>query len=280
MRRRNRATGHVSVNGIYQARYQRQPDAQSPAGGVSSSVRDMAHWLAMVLQGGMYNGQQIVAASALLPAVTAEIVSAPTPDISARPDLYGYGFNIGSQPSGRVTLSHSGAFAYGAGTNFLLIPSLDLGIVALTNAAPSGAAEALTASFADLVQFGSVTRDWYAGYRDRTAAISAPVGSLAGKSPPANLAPPESLESYAGIYENNYYGPAEIQLNDAALTMKIGPHGVEVPLRHWSGDVFTYTPSGENAPDGSRAALTFSKNPATFTNDFYAESEMNNFVRR
>ena len=279
MSRANRATGHVETAGIYQATYQRQPDAQSPAGGVSSSVRDMAHWLTMVLQGGMFNGKQVVSSAALLPAVTAQIITSPTANMAARPDLYGYGFNIGSQPSGRVTISHSGAFAYGAGTNFLLIPSLGLGIIALTNAAPSGAAEALTASFADLVQFGTITRDWYTGYHARTAGVSAPVGKLVGKSVPADRVIPSNLQIYTGIFENTYYGAAEILLHSARLTLKIGPQGKLYPLRHWDGSVFVYTPTGENAPEGSIAALTFTS-PASFSNDFYTESGMSQFVRR
>jgi CubicO group peptidase (beta-lactamase class C family) len=38
----NRALGHVPIAGKWVAKYQRNPDAQSPAGGVSSTVRDMA----------------------------------------------------------------------------------------------------------------------------------------------------------------------------------------------------------------------------------------------
>jgi CubicO group peptidase (beta-lactamase class C family) len=279
IRRPNRATGHVKVDGAYVAKYQRQPDAQSPAGGVSASVRDVARWMTMVLQNGKYEGTQIVDAASLLPATTAEMITAPSQDMSARPDLYGYGFGIGSQPTGRTTLSHSGAFALGSGTNFVLIPSLNLGVIALTNAAPTGAAEALTASFNDLVQYGAITRDWYAGYNHLTAPISAPVGDLAGKALPTNPAPPASLASYAGVYQNDYYGPAEIQLLNAELVMKIGPHGMVFPLTHWDGETFVYTPTGENGPDGSRAAITFSKNPAAFTNDLYAESGVSKFVK-
>jgi hypothetical protein len=61
--------------------------------------------------------------------------------------------------------------------------------------------------------------------------------------------------------------------------MKIGPSGTEFPLQHWNGDIFTYIPTGENAPDGSRAALTFSENAAAFTIDLYAGSGMNKFVK-
>jgi CubicO group peptidase (beta-lactamase class C family) len=279
MRRPNRAAGHVEINGAYVAKYQRQPDAQSPAGGVSSSVRDMGKWLAMVLQGGTVDGQPIVDAASLLPAVTAEIVAAPTPDMSARPELYGYGFNVGCQPTGRTTLGHSGAFTQGTGTAFLAIPSLGLGVITLTNAASTGAAEALNAAFADLVQFGTITRDWYAGYHNRITPMLAPAGTLAGRSPPANPVPSANLRSYTGTYQNDYYGPAEIQRRGSGLVMKIGPSGTEFPLQHWNGDIFTYIPTGENAPDGSRAALTFSENAAAFTIDLYAGSGMNKFVK-
>ncbi len=178
-KRTDRAVGHVRVGGAFVPKYQRQPDAQSPAGGVSSSVRDMAHWMAMVLQGGVFQGRRIIAADALLAAVTPEVVSSHPSAMTARPGLYGYGFGVGIQPSGRISISHSGGFAMGAGTNILMIPSLGIGIVALSNAPPIGGVEALTASFADLVQFGAVTRDWLSrlrpghGARHRAVRIAA-----------------------------------------------------------------------------------------------------------
>jgi CubicO group peptidase (beta-lactamase class C family) len=283
-RRPNRAVGHIRTGDLFVAKYQRQPDAQSPAGGVSSSVRDMALWLAMVLQGGTYGGERIVAQEALLPAVTARIVTDHGTDMTARPGLYGYGFGVGIQPSGRVTMSHSGAFYLGAATNFVLIPSLGLGIIVLSNAFPVGVVEALSASFADLVQFGRVTRDWLPAYRGLVAGISAPTGSLVGKSPPPGAAPPSNLQNYAGLYENDYYGPAEILGRGDGLALRIGPKGLQYPLRHWDGSVFVYTPDGENAPDGSVSAITFkvggSGRASAFSNEFYATSGRNAFVRR
>jgi CubicO group peptidase (beta-lactamase class C family) len=162
--RPNRAVGHVRVGDQWIPKYQRQPDAQSPAGGVSSSVDDMAKWMVMVLQGGHYDGKVVVAEEALLPALTAQVVSDHSATATARPGLYGYGFGVGIQPSGRVTISHSGAFGLGAATNYMLIPSLGLGIIVLSNAFPVGAVEALSASFVDLVQFGAITRDWLTAY--------------------------------------------------------------------------------------------------------------------
>ncbi len=51
--RENRALGHQRVEGAWVVSpEQRRPDAQSPAGGVSSSVTDMARWMTMVLAAG------------------------------------------------------------------------------------------------------------------------------------------------------------------------------------------------------------------------------------
>jgi CubicO group peptidase (beta-lactamase class C family) len=280
--RANRAVGHVKVDGKFVAKYQRQPDAQTPAGGVSSSVNDMAKWMAMVLRDGSYQGEPVIVSDALLPAVTAQMISDHGAAATARPGLYGFGFGVGVQPSGRTTISHSGAFALGAATNFMLIPSLDLGIVALSNAIPIGVVEALTASFSDLVQYGAVTRDWFQGYGQLMAGLMAPVGKLAGKAPPEHPAPPADLREYAGTYGNEYYGPAEVARRASGLVLKIGPKGTQFQLRHWEGSVFVYTPDGENAPDGSVSMVTFEPamgRPSVMSIEFYAESGKGEFVR-
>ena len=54
-------------------------------------------------------------------------------------------------------LSHSGAFDMGAGTSVALWPRTWLGIVALTNAEPTGAAEALCAGFRQLLDDDRLT---------------------------------------------------------------------------------------------------------------------------
>ena len=58
---------------------QRQPDAQSPAGGVSSSVTDMATWLSMLLDasGPDAAANDVLTPEALLPAITAQSVAGP-----------------------------------------------------------------------------------------------------------------------------------------------------------------------------------------------------------
>ncbi|MDQ8729456.1 serine hydrolase [Bradyrhizobium sp. LHD-71] len=280
--RTNRASGHVKVDGVYQPKYQRQPDAQSPAGGVSSSVNDLARWIAMVLQNGTFDGRQIIAAPALLPAISPQMISAHASTSDARASFYGFGFDVGVSPAGRVVIKHSGAFAMGAGTNFAIIPSAGVGIVVVTNAWPIGVAETLATEFTDLVQFGRIERDWFTAYAPMLAPFIAPVGSLVGKPKPANPAPAARLADYLGSYANDYFGKAEIIRRGDGLVLKIGPAGIAYPLTHWDGNAFTFHPSSENEPNGSISLATFkSEGRAGFgslTIEYLNEHGMGTFV--
>ncbi|MCV7300975.1 serine hydrolase [Mycobacterium barrassiae] len=254
--RPNRAIGHIHIDGSYEPLYVRNADAQAPAGGASSSLNDMTRWLAMVLANGKHDDTQIVDANALLPALTPQIVSSPASEPAMRSGFYGFGFNVGTTSAARTELSHSGAFELGAGTNFVVLPSADVAIVALTNATPSGVPETLTAQFADLVQFGEVREDWYGLYSAAFAKMEKPVGSLVGKQPPPNAAPPAPLSTYVGTYRNDFWGPARVTEKNGTLMLALGSK-LNVPLDHWDGNVFTFKFVTENAPPGTISMATF-----------------------
>ena len=223
--RDNRAVPHMRTGDAWAPREQREPDAQSPAGGVSSSVADMAKWMLMVLDGGA----PVLRPEALLPAISPQAVSDPPYAPDARAGFYGFGFGVGYSPSGRVELSHSGGFNLGAATVFRLIPSAGVGIVVLSNAQPIGAVESIALSFTDLVQFGEVTRDWYATIAPLIAPVTAPLGGLAGAAPPTDPAPGRAPAAYAGTYANDYFGAIEIAEEGGGLVLKAGPKPVAYP---------------------------------------------------
>ncbi|MGW4738372.1 serine hydrolase [Nocardia xishanensis] len=196
--RADRADGHVLVDGTYRvADPPRQPDAQSPAGGVSSSVDDLTEWMTMVLADGAVDGRPFLAPDALQPAVSPQAVSAPPKTFDSRAGFYGYGFNVGVSPAGRVVLG--------------------------------------------------------------------------------NPAPAQPLSSYAGGYANPYYGPATVTAEGGSLTLSLGPKGMRFPLRHWDGDTFVFTPSGENATSGSVSRATFAGN--TLTLEYFDADGLGRFTR-
>ncbi|XDA97977.1 serine hydrolase [Sulfitobacter sp. LCG007] len=258
MAQANRAASHVPGANGFEVADLRQPDAQSPAGGVSSSARDMAQWMKLVLSGGRHDGAQLIAPDALVPALSPQAISGHPGDAAERAGTYGYGFGVGVRPSGRVVLSHSGAFAFGAATAYSMIPDLELGIVVLTNASPIGLPEALAASFLDRVEFGADQRDWLAAYGPRIAPLSAPAGALVDASPPQQPAATRPLDIYAGRYESAYFGAAEVRMTADGLMLEVGPAPQRLPLTHWDGDRFVAFPVTENQPEGSVSQVVFS----------------------
>ncbi|OBJ19748.1 serine hydrolase [Mycobacterium colombiense] len=275
--RPNHAVNHIKIDDKWQARFQRDPDPQSPAGGVSSSVNDMARWLLMLLGNGTYDGRRITSPEALLPATSPQMVSSPAKTPRARTGFYGYGFNSSVDSSGRTEYSHSGAFDLGAATNFVVLPSEDLGIIALTNAAPYGIPETLTAEFMDLVQYGQIREDWGPLYKKAIGWLNNPVGSLVGKQPPANPAPARPLGDYAGSYASDYWGPAVVTEHDGALQLAMGPKNRTATLTHWDGDTFTFTLTDENAPPGTVSKAVFAGN--TLNLEYYDSNKLGTFTR-
>ncbi|TSE01984.1 serine hydrolase [Skermania sp. ID1734] len=275
--RPDHAVGHMLVDGKYVAQRVRDPDAQAPAGGVSSSVNDMAKWLAMLIANGSFDGKQIVDSKALLPAITPQIVSGPSKTPAARAGLYGYGFNVSTTSGGRQIYSHSGAFALGAATNFVVMPSANLAIIALTNAAPIGLPETLTAEFMDLVQYGQIRQDWKNLYRNAFDAMDKPVGSLVGKQPPANPAPAQPLSSYTGVYQNDYWGPATVTEQGGKLMLALGPQRQTFELSHWDGDTFTFRLNNENAPEGTISKASFAGDSLTL--EYYDTEGLGRFTK-
>ncbi|MFC5586380.1 serine hydrolase [Nitratireductor kimnyeongensis] len=256
--RDNRVYNHVRKGKTWEVRFQRDPDPQSPAGGVSASVNDMAKWMRMVLGDGAYKGEQIVDAAALLPALSPQAVSGHPATPAARAGFYGYGFGVSVSPAGRVMLSHSGAFALGAATNYIMIPSADVGIVVLTNAQPIGLAEGISMSFMDLVQFGEIQRDWLAMYPVLFGPMLDPVGKLAGQEAPKDAKPARELADYTGTFTNDYFGNLVVEETEGGLTMTVEGTPSTFQLEHWTGDEFVFDPLNENAMPGSVSSVPFS----------------------
>lgn len=285
MQRANRATPHVKSDGTYQALYQRQPDEQSPAGGVSSSVNDVAQWMSLIVQNGNYGGRTLIRADALLPAFSEQVAKSKPADPSMRPDFYGYGFIVGHTSAGRVRLSHSGAFALGAGTAFTAIPAAGIAIVTLTNAAPVGVAESVNLTFEELVESGKTSRDWLTLFAEAFQGFYTPEGSLAGQSPPVQPVAPLGNNAYIGTYTSSYYGDAVVQVSGSGMVLKMGPTGARsFVLRHWSGNTYVFELQGENAPPGSISKIEFKPGVSgvseSLTMEYFAEDTTHGtFVR-
>ena len=246
--RTNKALGHVLVEGKWVHKSQRQPDAQSPAGGVSSSVNDLAKWIRLKLANGKFEGKPIITEKALVETDHPHILTEFS-TLTRLPGFYGLGMNVSYDQEGRLRLNHSGAFALGAATYMNMVPSEQLGIVALTNAYPVGLAEGLASTFMDLALYGRVTHDWLALFKEgvaNSAAVGIGVGTNYSK-PPESPSAALKNDAYVGAYENDFFGDIEIIDRDGGLAIVAGPNKMTFALQHYDRDTFTYPTIDESA---------------------------------
>src|SRR5438477_3168173 len=258
--RRNKALGHVLVDGKWVQKFKRDPDAQSPTGGVSSSVNDLTKWMRLQLANGKFEGKQVVDENALAETHHPQMLTGFNP-FTQLPTFYCLAWNVGYDQEGRLRLNHSGAFDLGTATYANLVPGEQLGIVVLTNAYPLGIAEAIGTTFVDIALYGKATQDWFPLFK-QVYSNPAAIGTVLGfdySKPPASATPALKNSAYAGKYTNDYFGDISIVEKDSGLAIVQGPKNKTFPMKHYDRDTFTYETEGENAV--GRSGVTFTIGP-------------------
>ncbi|WOP18656.1 serine hydrolase [Raineyella sp. LH-20] len=266
------------------ARYTRDADAEAPAGGASSTVRDLAAWIRLQLGGGTYAGTPIVDAAALQATHVPQNVTGQPAAPGGRTHFYGMGWNVSYDDKAHLQLSHAGAFYLGAATSVALLPGEHLGIVVLTNGHPEGIPDAISSGFFDIAQNGNVTVDWlgfFAGLYAGMAESEKPAVDYS--RPPAQVAPARANSAYVGSYTNSYYGPLTVAEDGGALVARLGPAGAPTTLRltHYTGDTFSFRSVGENANGLAGAIFAVDGNgpAASVRLDFYDRTGLGTFIR-
>jgi CubicO group peptidase (beta-lactamase class C family) len=250
----------------------RNPDPQSPAGGVTSSANDLAKWVQLHLSLGMLpnTSTQLITQSALNTTRTPQIVRGLNPTTNTT-GFYGLGWNVDYDSTGQVYVDHAGAFSQGARTLVKLNVDLGLGIVVLANCFPTGWPEGIADTFFDIALLGAARRDWVTVWNGLYQQLSAGMASTEfDNQPPADATPMLALDAYAGTYENAYVGRVTIEgpsnsstaMSDAdrtetALVMSFpDDSNASFPLMHWDRDTFVLNLAPEQGGQGS--AVTFS----------------------
>lgn len=270
----NVATPHGEVDGKLLSFPFRQIDNVGGAGAINSSARDMAQWVRLQLNDGVYEGKRLIAADTLAETRAGQMIprgglgnAAP----GAKFAEYGLGWIVNDY-RGKKVVQHAGAVDGMLGL-VAMIPEEKLGIVVLTNRLPHQLAWALELKVFDAFLGGS-TVDWSATMKaeadkaeseqkQRTVEQRA-AAKVAAAPQPATTLP---LDRYLGTYSSDLYGKATVALENGALVFK-RPTSVAALARdgnnqfraRWRSagllSVFGETPVGFGiGPDGQVAYL-------------------------
>lgn len=244
----NVATPHAYVDGKAQAIPWKNLDNVGPAGSINSNVMEMAQWVRLQLGKGTYGDKKL-----LNPETVTEMHSPQTVIPKGKwlssispvnhmmiPEshffLYGLGWFL-QDYHGRKIVHHGGSID-GMRCLVAMIPEENLGVVVLANINPTSLTESIPLKVFDLF-LGTGEKDWsaemLAGMKKALAKGEKRREEMK-TSRAMGTAPSLELEKYAGLYENEAYGEAKIELKNSKLTFQIGK--IVGPLSHWHYDTF------------------------------------------
>lgn len=214
--------------------------AMGPAGSINSSVSEMANWVITWINGGKFEGKQILPASYVKEAISSHTIVTADPPESEYPDIqfgnYGYGWMITSY-KGHYRVEHGGNIdGFSASTCFF--PTDSIGIVVLVNQNGSVLPSLVRNMISDRMLNVSRT-DWNRFYTKRMeeaekqqAAAKAQMRSSQKK----NTRPSHNLHEYTGSYYHPGYGKLELVVERDSLFAKAPLKTFW--LKHYHYDVF------------------------------------------
>ncbi|MFZ3180318.1 MAG: DUF3471 domain-containing protein, partial [Methylocystis silviterrae] len=134
--------------------------------------------------------------------------------------------------------------------------------------------------FLDIGLTGTSEREWLALFGEAFAQMAGPAsGRDADYAKPLASAPARA--TYVGDYRNELYGPIGVVETTDGLSLTLGPTPTPYPLRHYSGDIFTFQPPGENASGVTpvRFSRSGGEKATTVVIDYFNANGQGVFVR-
>ena len=241
-------------------------DAMGPAGSINSNVTEMANWVITWINGGKYNGNEIIPADYVSQAQSSQMItSAGLPD-KENPDIhmstYGFGWMMGSY-KGHYRVQHGGNID-GFSANVTFFPSDSIGIVVLVNQNGSSVPSIVRNIIADKALKLPYT-DWNTTLKkanDKAIAASRESARNVSSRQQFNTRPSHPLKDYAGYFTNKGYGAWDCFVRNDSLFVMVS--NKLIWLKHYHYDVFepydVDPKTGIDTSDHSQSYFQFSSN--------------------
>ncbi|QRP65187.1 serine hydrolase [Rhodanobacter sp. FDAARGOS 1247] len=225
------------------------------AGGIYSSVHDLAKWMNVQLAGGVLPGtgsdgkpQRLFSDKAhqeMWSMLTPIRVGKPSvPAMAAlTPNFSGYGESwFLSDYRGQKLVWHTGGWP-GMVSRVTLVPGQNLGVVVLTNAESGAAFNAVTYRVLDAYLNPDQKTDWVAVYDSAVKKSEAKADDSLAKHEAArdrHSKPSLALAKYAGTYRDQWYGDVIVSRENGKLRLRFSKTAQLVgTMTPWQHDTFT-----------------------------------------
>lgn len=218
----------------------------APAGGISSTAKDMANWLLMWTNQGRFEGKEIISPNFYQQAISSQMVASANLPNPKMPDYYFFNYGLGwyvANYRGHYGVGHGGNInGFSSFVSFL--PSDSIGIYVSANQNNSHVPRILMNLIID--------RMVGASYRDWNAILKQPATSkdVSAKNNSSITPASHPLQHYNGTYKNNGYGKITILAEQGVLKGTFNRW--KLNIKHHNYNHFTFL---VDAPvfDGSEA---------------------------
>ena len=228
------------TNTLYKIDYLSDTDGLGPAGSMISNINDLSHWLAALMNKGMYEGQQVIPA--------AVVKATMEPSIALSNGLLEQGFTEILNPvygMGRQTMSYRGhqLVLHGGDLNGIhsqisYMPQDEIGVIVFVIGDHSLSYNSIVYNVYEHLLGLSITPWSERGIINRNAGKKMSKKGrekvLVGKV--KDTKPSHSLTDYLGDFENPAYGIINITQKDTQMVFKL--HNIKIPMHHFHYDRF------------------------------------------
>lgn len=244
----------------------RSKAATAPAGAINSNAEEMARYLSMLMNGGVFEGRQVLAKADVQKMSSAQMVVGPAdpryPELGD--SAYGLGLFITTYRGQRMV--HHGGANEGYRANLAYLPEQKIGVVVLSNLGGVNFPTALTYELFDRM-LGVPDGGWSQRYLDDERKSKAAQGEVERKGytgRKSGTQPSHPLADYVGHYQHPGYGTVRIEQTSAGLSIQYGFLNTVLPHFHYDSFEFIPNPVSqstlplrfETGDDGEIASLS------------------------
>jgi len=240
------------VNGVSHPNIQRK---QNPAASIFTNVSDMTHWMTMMMDGGKWEGKQLLKEQSIENLFSPNIVFPSSKRSRENGTLfraYALGWSV-SDYYGHRKVEHSGGMP-GYLSLLTLLPDEKLGVVTLINDMTS-LPRLVNAWVLDEYLGKNRKRDWLGELKkgvernksDQEKRLAQRVNSRL-----KNTVPSVALDEYVAEYEDKVYGAAKVELKNGKLYLTLIPTAelFSSEMTHWHLDTFEVEFKDKMLPKG------------------------------
>lgn len=220
-------------------------DNMGASASISSCVADMAQWVLMQLNNGVHNGKVVIPAEVIAESRKSHMVNNDVNSAVFKSKHfvnYALGWSMYDYEGKRVYEHSGGSNGFVTKTEF--IPEMQLGVIVYTNSDANSLYDALCKQVIEAylnMPYRNLSEIYHTNYAKNKAKQAEQLQQLTTNT---KQALPLPLKSFAGEYENDFYGKVWLKLVNNKLQLHFEHHPQNIGMLNYIGNnrfLCTYT---------------------------------------